>query len=75
VDWWVTPSGTTVSVHVTPEYATPGDAAVYIDLTVSSTSRDRRPVTVRIDEPGYVNTLRSANGLPPLDEGARAGAA
>ncbi len=75
MDWWVTPSGTTVSVEGIPEYTRSGHMAVFVDLTVSSTGGAARPVTVQLDEPGYVNTLRAGNGLAPLSQEDRAGAA
>ena len=71
MDWWVTPSGTTTSVHGGSEYTKPSDAGVYYDINVSSTGGDTRAVTVRIDEPAYVNTLRVGNGLSPIDQETR----
>jgi len=75
VDWWITPSGTTIAVQTGSEYGRPNDAGVYYDLTVSSTGGNARHVTVRVDEPAYINPLRQANGLPPLDEAGRRAAA
>lgn len=74
-DWWVTPSGTTVSVQSGREYQKSTDAGVFVDLNVSSTGGAARPITVRVDEPSYVNVLRQANDLPPLDQDARGAAA
>ncbi len=41
VAWWVTPSGTTVSLDHGTEYTRGGHAAVFIDLNVGS---NRLPV-------------------------------
>lgn len=71
----MTPSGTTLSVESGPEQSRPNDLGVYFDLRVSSTGGDTRHVTVRVDEPAYVNAARAANNLPPLDAGGRASAA
>lgn len=75
MDWWVTPSGTTIAVRSGPEYHQSGDAGVFFDLNVSSTGGNARPITVRVDEPSYINGLRQANGLLPLDQVARGAAA
>ncbi len=73
--WWVTPSGTTVSLDHGTEYTRGGHAAVFIDLNVGSTGGELRPVEVELDEPNYVNGLRVENQLPPLTEQDRAEAA
>jgi hypothetical protein len=57
------------------EYQKSTDAGVFIDLNVSSTGGSARPVTVRVEEPRFLNTLRRANHLPLLDQDARAAAA
>lgn len=75
VDWWVTPSGTTVSVPTGSEQTRSGFAGVHFELNVSSTGGDARVVTVYIDDLQFVNGCRRQNGLPPLDEEARATAA
>jgi hypothetical protein len=74
-DWWITPSGTTVRVGSSEEYVRDGDAGVHYSFAIDSTGGETREVHVRIDEPRYVNTLRAANSLPPLDEHGRGHAA
>lgn len=73
--WWVTPSGTTVSLDHGTEHTRSGHAAVFIDLNVGSTGGELRPVEVRLDAPEYINGLRVKNQLPPLTEQDRAEAA
>lgn len=75
MDWWVTPSGTTVSLEHGTEHTRGGHAAVFVDLNVGSTGGDLRSVEVRLDDPDYVNGLRINNQLPPLTEQDRAEAA
>lgn len=75
MDWWVTPSGTTVSVEHGTEYTRSGHAAVFVDVNVGSTGGELRTVNVRLDEPDFVNPLRVKNQLAPLTEQDRAEAA
>jgi hypothetical protein len=75
VDWWVTPSGTTIAVQRGAEYRKSGEAAVFLDLRVTSPGGQARPIAIRVEDPSYINNLRQAQGLSPLDEAARGVAA
>lgn len=75
MDWWVTPSGTSIAVLSGAEYYKSGDAGAFVDLNVTSTGGSSRPMIVRIDDPAYINGLLQTNGLIPLDEAGRGTAA
>jgi len=66
VEWWATPSGATVSVTVRGPRVVHGDTAAFYDVDVQSTARASRTVTVRIDEPHFLNVLRHHNQRRPL---------
>ena len=57
MDWWVTPSGTTVSIEASSGRKRSGFAGIVFDLAVSSTGGDVRKLTVNVDDPVYINAI------------------
>jgi hypothetical protein len=66
MEWWTTPSGTTVAVAVSGPRTAYGDTAAFYDVAVQSSAAASRTVEVRIDEPRFVNTIRYHNRQRPL---------
>lgn len=71
MDWWVTPSGTTVRINIGTEFSIPNHDAVGYSVTATSTGGITREVEVAFVTPHLIDVARRHRGEPPLDPGNR----
>lgn len=68
MDWWVTPSGTTVGLEVSGQRRVPNRDALAVDLDVASSGGMTREVQVHFQTPALIDVARQGRGEPAMQE-------